>query len=231
MRSLLLLLIAFSTLAAGAAAISAVTAWMAFPGSSRLPTSPLTDYADRLSQLRTLNTRADVVMVGDSQIARGEWSELLTGVRVVNRGIGRDTTDKLLERLDTVTSTGAQKAILLIGINDLIRGDAVDAVASRYKRIVGNLKSAGMGVVVISVLPVRGKHAAHNRRIVDLNLAIAIVCMSDACEYVDAHARMAADDLLSEELTTDGLHLNGAGYVQLAEIIRRATHRVPASGS
>jgi lysophospholipase L1-like esterase len=231
MRSLLLLLIAFSTLAAGAAAISAVTGWMAFIGSSGPPAAPLTDYDDRVSLFRSLETRADIVMVGDSQIARGEWSELLPGVRVVNRGIGRDTTDKLLERLDTVTSTGAQKAILLIGINDIIRGDAIDAVASRYKRIAGNLKSAGMDVVAISVLPVRGKHAAHSRRIADLNHAIAIVCMSDACEYVDAHARMAADDLLSEELTTDGLHLNGAGYVQLAEIIHSAYQRVPAFGS
>ena len=45
-------------------------------------------------------TSADVVFLGNSITAGGNWSELLGRDRIVNRGIGGDNTVGMLQRLE-----------------------------------------------------------------------------------------------------------------------------------
>lgn len=176
----------------------------------------------RLDQFRHLNIRpADVVVIGDSYVEQGQWSEWL-GPGAVNRGIGQNTTSDVLARLDAVPSS--QSAILMIGSNDLERGDSPALVARRTALIIARLERP---VYLISVLPRMSRDSAST---LDLNRLNRAHCEAGHCRYIDAIPRLAPTGELSKDLTLDGVHLNGEGYARLTSAIRSAWRTPPTSG-
>ena len=67
----------------------------------------------------------DVVFIGDSIIDNAEWEELFPAVKIANRGIRGDKTDGVLNRMESIYTTSAQRAFIMIGINDLSSGKRV----------------------------------------------------------------------------------------------------------
>src|SRR5262245_42410399 len=63
-----------------------------------------------------------IVFLGDSITELCHWSELLQNPSVLNRGIGGDTTQDILNRVDQIYRLRPQKLFLMIGVNDLIQG-------------------------------------------------------------------------------------------------------------
>ena len=62
----------------------------------------------------------DIVFLGNSITAGGnDWSERLNIPNIKNRGIGGDTTDGVIARLDEIIYFKPKAVFLLIGINDL----------------------------------------------------------------------------------------------------------------
>src|SRR3954451_1058356 len=59
-------------------------------------------YRTRLDFFRQTVGDADVVMLGDSITEGIDWHELFPHVRILNRGIGGDTSAGVLNRLDEV---------------------------------------------------------------------------------------------------------------------------------
>src|SRR5919199_5722857 len=55
---------------------------------------------------------ADIVMLGDSLTEEGNWTEVLPGWRVINRGIGGDTSAGVLKRLSEVIRRNPQVVFL-----------------------------------------------------------------------------------------------------------------------
>ncbi|MDQ6986770.1 MAG: hypothetical protein Q9M25_03095, partial [Mariprofundaceae bacterium] len=60
----------------------------------------------------------DIVMIGDSLTEHGDWRSLLPALNIANRGISGDHTDGVVRRLDSIISTGAIRAFIMLGIND-----------------------------------------------------------------------------------------------------------------
>src|ERR1700730_1769722 len=58
---------------------------------------------------------ASIVMLGDSHTEGAPWRELTGCPNLVNRGIGGDTTAKLLARLDDVLKLKPRAVFLMIG--------------------------------------------------------------------------------------------------------------------
>ena len=101
--------------------------------------------------------------------------------RIKNYGIGGDTTDGILNRIDDIIQSKPQKLFLLIGINDLYYGKRVAYIVDNYSLILETLKKQipQTTVFVQSVLPInenllpaneRGKF--EKQRIVELNETI-----------------------------------------------------------
>ena len=65
------------------------------------------------------NRKKEIVFLGNSITARGNWSEWFNNKRIINRGISGDRTDGVLYRLDEVISSKPKKIFLLIGVNDI----------------------------------------------------------------------------------------------------------------
>lgn len=184
-------------------------------------------YERRAEQLSVLSRPTAVVMIGDSLTADGEWSELL-GPQVVDRGIGRDTTAWLLDRLPTVPPS--KVAFLLIGTNDVIQGVPLDQTEARTQTIVVALRrkvflQSVPHLAAPAAAPRRkafDRSAPHfaetytalNRKIDRLNESNRAFCATGACVFVDIRPAIEG------KLAADGMHLNGRAYVDWAATIR-----------
>jgi lysophospholipase L1-like esterase len=179
---------------------------------------------DRIDQFRRLTTtEPDLVMLGDSLTDRGEWHELLGARVVANRGIAGETLSGVMARLDTVVALKPKSVAIMLGINDLLAGEPVDTCLTRYTAIIDALQrlQPAPRIVVQSVLPVGRNVAASNEAIRLLNTQLSSLCIARNCEFLDLFpAFVAGDGFINSELTTDGVHLNGRGYVLWASRLK-----------
>lgn len=166
---------------------------------------------------------ADVIMLGDSLTAATEWSELLPGAKVINRGIDSDTTFGVEERLREVIGRHPKKIFLMIGVNDVRQRRPRDEILENYGRIVRRLNAAGAAVYVQSVLFL-GRDAEGlelNGEIAAVNEGLRELCAKTSSHYVDLTPLLCGNGQLDPRLTTDGLHLNGQGYLAWAGALRQ----------
>ena len=162
-----------------------------------------------------LAERGDVVMIGDSITASGDWKSLLPGRKIVNQGVPSFTTKSALSRVRLASATKASRAFVMLGVNDLRQGAAVDEVFSRYSALIDALASSVPSVVVQSTLLT--SDFVLNRAISELNRRLAERCQAGSCLFVDLNKTLAPDGLLGREFTTDGIHLTPAAYFLWAQ--------------
>jgi len=182
------------------------------------------DRMDQLAQLdRSATAPVRVVMLGDSLTDRGEWHELLAEPSVANRGIAGDTIRGATARVPTLASLDPAIVGVMLGINDLLGGRSVAACVQDYRELLAALERAvpRARIVVQSVLPVRPPATPPVATIAALNRELRGLCEAHGCTYVDVHAALTGPDgLLAPELTRDGVHLTGEGYVRWRDVVR-----------
>jgi lysophospholipase L1-like esterase len=217
MRKLLVVSLVLNTL------VLATVAWIVLgPGQRTLVGAFLEGHrARRISAFEAFPIAPDdVVFLGDSITEGGPWEELFPGIRVRNRGIGGDTTDGVLRRLEQVTSGGPAKVFLLIGTNDLSRGASDAEIVAGIEEIVDGLKqeTPDTEIYVQSVLP-RG--AGYGERIEALNARLAEVAIEIGAAWVDLYPAFLDEQTgaIRAELSNDALHLLGPGYALWREQI------------
>lgn len=188
---------------------------------------------DWFSHLNPLSEGPITVLLGDSLIQEFPAAEMLSGVSVLNRGIGGDTTDNLMKRLPvTFKDLDAARCIILIGTNDLA-GPAFSAekTATNIRTIAAALKKdhPSMRIDVFSLLPVCETARPHidkktvsprtNRAIRAVNRLLEM--KSGDYTFHDIHGLFTGDGGdLRPSLTREGLHLSPEGYDVLAGYLR-----------
>ncbi len=143
----------------------------------------------------------------------------------INQGISGDTTERLRARLNLLDPVQPQTIVIMIGINDLIRGTDDASILAHYREIVRYLRRThpGTQVVVQSILPHAAEEATWegrdrllalpNTRIRALNQELMAIAQSEGAYYLDLYPLFAnAQGNLKMGLSTDGLHLNSQGY-------------------
>jgi lysophospholipase L1-like esterase len=169
-------------------------------------------------------------LLGDSQIEQCEWQELIPEIRCANRGIGGESTFGLLDRISVLPEDGNNRTVILqTGINDLINGDEPDIILHRYNKILDYLKKRNYRPVVTLVFPVRYLKNI-NQQVDLLNSGIQRICGEKQCAVISINEKVTRDNLLSEEFTSDGLHLNYKGYLIWVAEIRKVLSLPPDSG-
>jgi lysophospholipase L1-like esterase len=168
----------------------------------------------------------DIVFLGDSITEGGPWEELFPDLRVRNRGIGGDTSDGVLRRLEQVTRAEPAKLFLLIGTNDLFRGDSEDEIVASTIEILDRLKqeTPDTEVYLQSVLP---RAAGYRERIEALNARLAEVALEHGSEWIDLYPHFLDPETggIRAELSNDALHLLGPGYALWRNQIEIAVRR------
>lgn len=144
----------------------------------------------------------------------------------LNQGISGETTAGLLRRLELFDSTRPEVIFLMIGINDLIRGESDRTILANQRQIIQYLQRVhpNAKIIVQSILPHSDTSATWeskdkllaipNDRIRQLNQQLQQIATAEGAKYLNLHPLFINNQgNLRPELSTDGLHLNPQGYL------------------
>lgn len=163
---------------------------------------------------------ADIVFLGDSITANGEWNEWFPNKSVCKLAVHGESLEKILYRLDMVEKLEPQKVFLLAGVNNVSRGHYEETIRENYSLILQGLSDMGCTIYVQSILPVREPSSVDNGRIDIANKIIEELAAEYECEFIDIHSVfLDENDEMKEDLTKDGVHLNENGYAVWREQI------------
>ena len=181
-------------------------------------------YATRTAEHARDTAHRDIVMLGDSLIEGNNWQAAFPKVSLANRGIGGDTTEGMLRRLDTVQKLKPAKVFLMAGINDLSwYGRPVTEVFQQYSRLIDALGRGGARVYVQSTLKVGPLFPSQtNVAVAALNEQLRGYCNRGHCRYIDLNPILAPQGVLAQDYTYDQLHLTPAAYEKWVHAIRSA---------
>lgn len=173
------------------------------------------------------NTENEIIFLGDSITDRCEWFELFSNPFVKNRGLSGDETTGVIDRLDEVLESKPGKIFLMIGVNDLRHGVEFTKIVENYKTIIEKIQNESPNTVLYlqSVLPVNNKirdNKTTNKNIIKLNAEIENLAHRYKLTYINLFSLMEDDSRnLKTELSEDGLHINGKGYLIWKEAIQK----------
>ena len=189
-----------------------------------LPTStPYKEKKPRATLFDYFFPKVDVVMIGDSITQNAIWSEIFPNIKIANRGLQGDTTESILKRMDTILSVQPKKALIMVGINDINIGFSINEIIKNYVKIIEELRTRGITVVVQSTLEC-SKTKCKDRldKLRQLNQKLEEYSVAHNLVFVDINKHLSSveDGLLSQYSTYDGIHLLGEGYSIWAEQIR-----------
>jgi hypothetical protein len=112
--------------------------------------------------------RPSIMMLGDSITEQAPWAEITGCPSLVNYGIGGDTSEGVLARIDDVIKTKPNAVFLMIGANDVRHRMPGSETAANIETIAKRLTGAGI-VIIHPVLPINGAEAS----VADLNRDVA----------------------------------------------------------
>lgn len=162
----------------------------------------------------------DVVMLGDSLTASGDWNGAFPGLPIRNRGISGERARDTRRRIQEITQAKPASVFIMVGTNDIADGTELPVIATDVAAILDLLDDASPGtrVVLQSLLP---RSDRLNSRVGELNLLLRRHAADRQVTYIDLHHDFADHrGKLRSDLAIDGVHLNGAGYALWADRLR-----------
>lgn len=171
-----------------------------------------------------------IAFIGDSicqnaQLLFGDWNTILGRTDCCNYGIGGQTTEELVSRIDELASRQYEMVVFICGINDIGRGHTNEEIVANYAAMIDAIRANNPACefLLVSVLPTTSAfYTGQQGKIVQLNEAYKLFASeTSGVTYVDVYPAFTAKagDYAYPELLSDGLHPNQAGYAKMAEVI------------
>jgi lysophospholipase L1-like esterase len=181
------------------------------------------NYLERTSLFDRLPAEPDsIVFLGDSLTEQCNWNELLRNEKIINRGIGSDTTFGVLNRLKQITDKKPKSIFIMIGIVDISEYVDLTESISNYEKMLLTIKkdTPDTTIYIQSVLPVNESlRKAKNSDIVAFNAKLKVLSQKYDIRYVDLYQLFSTNNSLLANVSEDGVHLNGNGYAIWKEAI------------
>lgn len=194
-------------------------------------------YEEKCNVFELENTNfshGQIVFIGDS-ITDGcaldsYYSDL--PLATYNRGIGGDNTSGVLDRLKiSLFDIKPSKIVLLIGVNDINGNRSKSEVINNYRNILSEISSnlPDTHVFCVSILPLNKslENYTHinveksTEIILETNPEIEKLAREFDYTYVDVFSDFADEsNLLIENLSVDGIHLNHNGYILYSQKLK-----------
>lgn len=171
-------------------------------------------------------TADTVVFLGDSLTQGGDWESWFPDLNAINLGVGGNTTEDVLGRLEAVVALNPDEIVLLIGTNDLGMRRTVESLVRNIQSILVDLRRElpGSRMLVQSIVP-RGREFAD--RIREANIHLRQFSATVHAQFLDLWPVMALEDgELNPTFSDDRLHLNDAGYEAWLSELRPALVRL-----
>ena len=149
-----------------------------------------------------------------------------------NRGIGGDTTQGVIDRLDvSIFDIKPSAVVLMIGTNDIDFGVSNEELIKNYRIILSEIKKnqPTVDLCVVSIIPQNQDIEAYsdlnaeknNNTILIINEEIKKLCGEYGCTYIDLHSNLLDENgYLRKECSDDGLHLNSKGFEIWAALLK-----------
>ena len=174
-------------------------------------------------------SEVEVVFMGNSIIQgwRQADPEFFSNPKVLNRGIGGQTTSQMLSRFERDVIDAHPKAVLILaGTNDIAgnTGDiTLPEICDNIAEMVQIALDNDIQVILCSVLPAfdypwrPGRHP--DRKVPELNRLIRELADAKNLYYLDFFSAMADDrNGLPKDLANDGVHPTPKGYTVMKKL-------------
>ena len=167
-----------------------------------------------------------IYFVGDSHTEAFELNEYLNNSQVRNRGIWGDVTKIVLHRMDSIVTLKPSKIFLLIGVNDILSGVSVEKTYDNMTKIVEKIKDKSPSTIIYiqSVLPTDNKifhsNSSATAAVISLNKKYRLLDDHKKVRFINLYPAFEENGVLKKELSFDGLHLTGKGYVLWSSLLK-----------
>lgn len=168
--------------------------------------------------------QADIVMLGNSITHGALWNELLDRPNVVEMGIPSDILLGYLARLNYVLKLKPKIVFIMGGLNDVYNWTPVEEIFATYLKIINELKSKNITVVLQSATYSAKNYAkdwggtpetngGRNIEISKLNKLLSDYAKRNNIDFIDLTPQIITkDNFLRPELTWDGVHFKAEAY-------------------
>jgi lysophospholipase L1-like esterase len=179
------------------------------------------------------NNVDDIIFLGNSITAGVDWMELLQNTHVRNRGISGDISFGILQRLHEITEGKPSKVFVLIGINDISRNIPDSFIIRNYREIIHRIKAESPATKIYfqTLLPVNNtftqfkNHYNKDEHILFINQTLKQVAIEEKIGLIDLYPHfLDSNNKLDAKYTQDGLHLNAAGYLVWANLLKEGDY-------
>lgn len=193
---------------------------------------------DKKEYYEELNNEIDkdsIVFLGDSLTEFYRLEEFFRGYNIYNRGIAGDTTDGVLDRLQTnVIKMDPSKVFLQIGTNDLNEKKMEkENIITNIELILTTLRDnlPKTKLYLISLYPVNLKvllcspmlvGKRRNSTIKEINDELKEFAKNNDIPFIDIYPHLLdEDENLKKEYTVEGLHISLEGYKVITNILKQ----------
>ena len=173
--------------------------------------------------------KKDIVMLGNSLTDGCEFNELLNNKHIKNRGIVGDIVQGLIDRVEPIIKGQPKKLFILSGVNDISHDVSADSIARAMEKLIVMVKqgSPRTKIYLQSLLPfnndVREWKLLKGRDhvVVEANVLLEQVARRQGVTWINLYPLFVDDQgRLRADLTNDGLHLMGKGYLIWRDAIK-----------
>lgn len=163
-----------------------------------------------------------IVMLGNSLTHGCEWHELFGMPNVLNRGINGDIVQGIRERVEPIVKGHPKKIFLLSGVNDVSHNLTADSIVEALGSLISYIReqTPETKLYVESLLPInnsfkRYKNIFGKEQVIrDINAKLEGVVKSKGATWINVYPAFCDEESnLRSDLTNDGLHLLGPGYM------------------
>lgn len=163
-----------------------------------------------------------IVMLGNSLTHGCEWHELFGMPNVLNRGINGDIVQGIRERVEPIVKGHPKKIFLLSGVNDVSHNLTADSIVEAFGSLISYIReqTPETKLYVESLLPInnsfkRYKNIFGKEQVIrDINAKLEAVVKSNGATWINVYPAFCDEESnLRSDLTNDGLHLLGPGYM------------------
>ncbi|MBC7417528.1 MAG: hypothetical protein H7325_05175 [Pedobacter sp.] len=168
------------------------------------------------------NDSNEIIFVGNSITFGCKWAELFSNPKIKNRGIGGDNTEGVIERLTEITESKPDKIFINIGTNDLGLDMRISEIVKNYREILDRIKNSTpkTKIYIESVLPTNNHPKRNNDSIRVLNKQLEKLANEKSVKYLNLFdSFLDTNGNLNMEISLDGLHLTGQGYLIWKKVI------------
>lgn len=169
-----------------------------------------------------LDMEVDVVFLGDSETAGGDFQKAFPDVRSINLGYIGEDVKGMLRRVDAIKAVNPKKVFLMAGINGL-QQQTMDEFEYWYAALVDAIRNAvpEAELSIESILPVTGySDYCDNGKIREANIVLQRLAAERNIRYIDIYNAYEQGGALPDEMSYDGLHLTEEAYALWYERIK-----------